>query len=91
VTEETRDARSNAEERATMEDPARRRQLGQTLVLVGILLLGTDLIAVAFLPSDIRSGHSFWTLILGLDVIVSISLVVIGTIMKAKAKSRLNV
>ena len=91
MTEETRDPKSNAVERATMDAPARRRQTGQALVLVGVLLLAFDLLAVTFVPSDIRAGHLFWTTVFAADVVVAISLIVIGSMQKEKAKSRLNV
>jgi len=91
VTEETRDPQSNAVERATMEAPVKQRQTGQALMLVGVLLLLFDLIAVTFVPSDIRAGHIFWTVIFAADVVAAISLILIGTMQKAKAKSRLNV
>ena len=91
MTEETRDPQSNAVERATMEAPVKQRQTGQALMLVGVLLLLFDLIAVTFVPSDIRAGHIFWTVIFAADVVAAISLILIGTMQKAKAKSRLNV
>jgi hypothetical protein len=91
VTEETRDPQSNAVERATMEAPVRQRQTGQALMLVGVLLLLFDLIAVTFVPSDVRAGHIFWTIIFAADVVAAITLIVIGTMQRAKAKSRLNV
>jgi len=91
VTEETRDPQSNAVERATMEAPVRQRQIGQALMLVGVLLLLFDLIAVTFVPSDVRAGHIFWTIIFAADVVAAITLIVIGTMQRAKAKSRLNV
>jgi hypothetical protein len=91
VTEETRDPQSNAVERATMEAPVRQRQTGQALMLVGVLLLLFDLIAVTFVPSDVRAGHILWTIIFAADVVAAITLIVIGTMQRAKAKSRLNV
>jgi hypothetical protein len=91
VTEETKDPESNAIARAGMEAPVKQRQTGQALVLVGVLLLAFDLIAVTFVPSDIRAGHIFWTIIFAADVFAAVVLILIGAMQRAKAKSRLNV
>jgi len=74
-----------------MEAPVKQRQTGQTLVLVGLLLLAFCLIAVLFVPSDVRAGHIFWTIIFSADVVTGVVLILVGTMQKAKAKSRVNV
>ena len=91
MTEETREPESNEVARAGMEATAKQRQTGQALVLVGILLLLFDLIAFSFVPSDIRAGHDFWTIIFVMDVLAGAALILIGTIQKARAKSHLSV
>jgi protein-S-isoprenylcysteine O-methyltransferase Ste14 len=86
VSEETGDPSSNSVERQAMEAPARKRQTGQALVLIGVLLLTFDLILAVFVPSDLRAGHRFWVVIFTADVIAAMALIVIGTVQKSKAK-----
>ncbi|MBV9086425.1 MAG: hypothetical protein JO187_05560 [Acidobacteria bacterium] len=74
-----------------MEAPVRQRQTGQALVLVGALVALFCLVAISFVPSDIRAGHHFWTIVFAIDVILAIALVATGTAIKARTKSRLNV
>ena len=91
MSEETREPRSNAYEIATMERPVRKRQTGNTLLTIGVLLFVFAWIMVLFVPSDIRSGHHFWTFVFGGDVIVAIALMGVGYAFRERVKSRLNV
>jgi protein-S-isoprenylcysteine O-methyltransferase Ste14 len=78
VSEETREPRSNAYEDAQMSATARKRQAGNTLFTVGVLLFVFALVLVMFVPSDIRSGHHFWTAVFGIDLILAGILTGIG-------------
>lgn len=78
MSEETRDPRSNAYEDAQMSATARKRQAGNALFTVGALLFVFALVLVMFVPSDIRSGHHFWTALFGIDVILAGILTGIG-------------
>ncbi len=91
MSEETRDPMTNAIARAEMEPEVKKRQTGEALVLVGMLLLTFCLVSILFVPSDLRAGHEFWTVLFGIDVLVSATLIAIGTIHKGKARRRLNV
>ena len=91
MSEETREPRSNAYERATMEAPVKKRQTGETLMTVGVLMLVFAWILVVFVPSDIRSGHFFWTGVVATDVVIALVLMGIGYLSREQVKSRLNV
>jgi hypothetical protein len=91
VSEETRDPMTNAVARAEMEPEVKKRQTGEALVMVGMLLLTFCLVSILFVPSDMRAGHEFWTVLFGIDVLVSATLITVGTIQKGKARRRLNV
>ena len=91
MSEETREPRSNAYELSTMERPVRKRQTGNTLLIIGALLFVFAWILVLFVPSDIRSGHHFWTFVFGIDVIVAVALMGVGYAFRERVKSRLNV
>ena len=91
MSEETREPRSNAYEIATMERPVRKRQTGNTLLVIGVLLFVFAWILVLFVPSDIRSGHWFWTTVFGIDVIIALVLMGVGYAFRERVKSRLNV
>ncbi len=91
MSEETRDPMTNAVARAEMEPEVKKRQTGEALVLVGMLLLTFCLVSILFVPSDMRAGHEFWTVLFGIDVLVSATLIIVGTIQKGKARRRLNV
>jgi cation transport ATPase len=88
VSEETREPRSNAYEIAHMSVPARTRQTGNTLLTVGALLFVFAWILVLFVPSDIRSGHHFWTVVFASDVVLAIVLMGIGRALRARAKTQ---
>jgi hypothetical protein len=91
VSEETREPRSNAYEIAHMEAPARERQSGTTLLVIGVLLFVFAWILVVFVPSDIRSGHHFWTFVFGSDVVVAGALIAAGHAIRAQVRSRLDI
>ncbi len=91
MSEETREPITNAVARAEMEPEVKKRQTGEALVMVGTLLLTFCLVSILFVPSDMRAGHEFWTVLFGIDVLVSATLIGIGTIQKGKARRRLNV
>ena len=91
MSEETREPRSNAYELAHMEQPVKQRQTGDTLVTVGALLLAFAWILVVFVPSDIRSGHLFWTGVFAFDALLGLALMAIGRVLRGRVKSRLNV
>ncbi len=91
MSEETREPITNAVARAEMEAEVKKRQTGEALRLVGTLLLTFCLVAILFVPSDIRAGHDFWTMLFAIDVLVAATLIGIGTIEIGKAKRRLNV
>jgi hypothetical protein len=46
---------------------------------------------VVFVPSDIRSGHLFWTFVFGTDAVIALVLMGIGYVLRERVKSRLNV
>lgn len=91
MSEETREPRSNAYERATMEAPVKKRQTGEALTTVGALMLAFAWIIVVFVPSDIRSGHFFWTYFFGTDAVIAMILMAIGYALRERVKSKLNV
>ena len=91
MSEETREPRSNAYERAHMEPAVRKRQTGESLVTVGALMLAFAWILVVFVPSDIRSGHLFWTCVCATDAIIALVLMGIGYLLRERVTTRLNV
>jgi len=91
MSEETREPRSNAYEIAHMEAPARKRQTGNTLFTIGALLFVFAWILVLLVPSDIRSGHDFWTVLFASDVVLAVALMAIGYRLREQVKSRLSV
>ena len=90
MSEETREPRSNAYEIAHMSAPARKRQTGNTLFTIGAMLFVFSWILILFVPSDIRSGHDFWTVLFGSDVILAIALMIVGYRMRERMKPRLH-
>ncbi len=91
MSEETKEPRSNAYEEARMEVVVKHRQTGNSLVTVGALLFVFAWILILFVPSDVRSGHHFWTFFFVGDVILAFALMGIGYSFREKTKSRLNV
>ncbi len=91
MSEETRDPMTNAVARAEMEPEVKKRQTGEAIRLVGTLLLTFCLVSILFVPSDMRDGHDFWIMLFAIDVIISVTLIGIGTIQIGKATRRLNV
>ena len=90
MSEETREPRSNEYELARMEAPVKRRQKGNTLLIVGALLFVFAWILILLVPSDIRSGHHFWTFVFAGDVILAFALMGIGYSLRERTRSRLN-
>ncbi|HTK94076.1 MAG TPA: hypothetical protein VL382_00440 [Terriglobales bacterium] len=68
----------------------RKRDLGHTLVLVGYLLIVSDLILGCYLFIAMRGeGGKVMMVVLALDLVVAIGFIVVGGNMKKKA-SRLG-
>ncbi len=91
MSEETREPRSNEFVRAQMEAPVKHRQTGNSLFTVGALLFIFGWILVLFVPSDIRSGHHFWTYLFAADIIIAVALMGIGYAFRDRTRGRLNV
>ena len=91
MSEETRQPRSNAYERAHMEPAVRQRQTGPALFMVGALLFAFAWILVVFVPSDIRAGDHFWIYVFGIDLILSLILMGIGHRTRVREKTTLSV
>ena len=88
MSEDTREPHSNAYEIAHMPRRARKRQTGDTLFTVGALLFVFAWILILFVPSDIRSGHDFWTVLFAGDVVLAIALMIVGYRMRERMKLR---
>jgi hypothetical protein len=71
-----------------MAAPARKRQTGNTLLTIGALLIVFALIWVLFVPSDIRSGHDFWTFAFASEVTLAVVLMAVGYRMRQRVGHR---
>jgi len=86
VSEKIGETSSDESEQARARIRIRKRRTGAALFVVGVLLFICGLVFIYLAPSDIETGHHFWTSICVVDIIVALVLMWIGHGFRRQAK-----